>query len=134
MEWKRTKTVSDFIKYIMAWFRRPGPMYIIKSEFNMTKMVCQVSFPGIVAADTVRRTLTIRESDQTSVVVNISPIGTPMHEFRVLKDASVVLELVDTDFAGNASAPQTKNFTAVDTVPPPVPGEMNVAIVDQEDS
>jgi hypothetical protein len=123
--------LNDFFKCIMAWLRKPGLMYVIQVGSFMSKLIYQVSFPSIVADDTAKRTLTIKESGQPDVVVDITPVDSPSYQFNVTRDSTVTLELVDTDSTGNVSPAQQKVFTAADTVPPPMPGEMNITAVGQ---
>lgn len=53
-------------------------------------------------------------------------------EVRVPEGKTARVEVVHIDNAGNRSEPAIREFTAVDTLPPPKPGDMTVELTNEE--
>jgi len=81
--------------------------------------------------------LATREVTQSlDAILTVRPFPADALTFTVDADAGVqiVLSLVDIDTSGNRSDPSAPlSFVATDTVPPPAPGGMAVAKVEQID-
>jgi len=81
--------------------------------------------------DVVSRTLTVTVDGVAREPVSFDPTATDLGEFGVTEGEVVVVVLVDTDDAGNTSAPSEVTFTAADTIPPGAP-ELGVTLVREE--
>src|SRR4051812_36980270 len=105
--------------------RKPGV-----TEVTMLRHHIQLP-PEPTIDDLDHREATIKIGDTEPTVLSISKGST---EFTVDTDrnVSVTISLVDVDTSGNKSAPSDPlTFTATDTVPPPQPGTLAVASVEQ---
>jgi hypothetical protein len=92
-------------------------------------MTYEITVGAPAANDVVSRELTV-------VVDGVyrDPVVLPAYEVNfgrisVPQDSSVVVSLVDLDDSGNRSEPATLSFQAIDVVPPPAPGGLNVTVV-----
>jgi hypothetical protein len=81
--------------------------------------------------DVVARTLTVTVNGEAREPVSFAADTTDLGEFGVIEGDVVVVVLVDTDDAGNTSAPAEVAFTAADTIPPAAP-ELGVTLVREE--
>jgi len=88
-----------------------------------------VSAAPAVESDVVVRELSVIINGVEQAVVSFPGYTLDLGEVDVPQDADVVLRLVDVDDAGNRSDPAEMYFTAVDTLPPSVPGGLNVSLV-----
>jgi hypothetical protein len=88
--------------------------------------------PKPAIADLATREVTIQLNANSSIQ-NLAPDDATF-QFDTDVGVNVSLTLVDIDTSGNRSAPSDPlAFTASDTVPPPVPGQMSVGSVEQID-
>jgi hypothetical protein len=100
-------------------------MHMLRYTVNMP--------PRPPIADLATREVTQQLNAETAV----RPFPPEAADFTVDAEAGtlVSLSLVDVDTSGNRSDPSAPlSFTATDTVPPPAPGGMAVAKVEQVDT
>lgn len=96
------------------------------------KIVYDVNLPSLSSpSDVVTRELTIR-TGQDVTVITVNKADTVIPGLEAPQDSHVVLELVDIDDAGNRSDAATYEFDAVDTFPPPKPGDFGVVIIGED--
>ena len=81
--------------------------------------------------DVVSRTLNVTVDGVSLPPATFAATATDLGEVAVKEGEVVVLVLVDTDDAGNTSAPAEVTFTAADTIPPAAP-ELGVTLVREE--
>lgn len=81
--------------------------------------------------DVVSRTLTVTVDGVAREPVSFAADTTDLGEIGVTEGEVVVVVLVDTDDAGNTSAPSEVTFTAADTIAPGAP-ELGVTLVREE--
>jgi hypothetical protein len=81
--------------------------------------------------DVVSRTLNVTVDGVPLPSASFPATATDLGEVAVKEGEVVVLVLVDTDDAGNTSAPAEVTFTAADTIPPSAP-ELGVKLVREE--
>lgn len=115
----------------------PGPLgYKITGEIPGGEemadiIVYDVNLPALdVPNDVVSRELTVVTGGETNVIV-VGPADTVVPGLQAEQDAAVDLTLVNIDDSGNRSGPSLFSFVAVDTIAPPVPGNLGVVIVDE---
>ncbi len=83
----------------------------------------------VTDADVVKRTLQIVVNGESKDSTDYSADATKFSDLIVNQDDSVVMTLIDTDDAGNPSAPAVVEFVAMDTIPPAMPGSFGVTLV-----
>src|SRR5215831_11275069 len=130
--------------WLPRWFRRwlrwlflappqPGPL-TIHSQQEATVLRYTIKLPAKPAiADLATREVTIALDAKTDVWALLPDTA----DFVFDTDVGVLVSitLIDIDTSGNRSAPSPAlTFTATDTVPPPVPGGLAVANVEQIDT
>ena len=81
--------------------------------------------------DVVSRTLTVTVDGVSLPSATFSATATDLGEVAAKEGEVVVLVLVDTDDAGNTSAPAEVTFNAADTIPPSAP-DLGVKLVREE--
>jgi hypothetical protein len=94
-------------------------------------LVYAVSAAPPVDKDVVSRHLTVTVNGEARPKVDFGPAATDLGEFSAEEGDLVVVVLVDTDDAGNASLPGEVSFTAADTLPPATP-VISVTLVREE--
>jgi len=128
--------VSWLRRQLRDWLCRPqtpGPVYVFLGETQMASALrVTVALPPLAAGEAgevVKRRLTriVNGGEPVSVEFDATEVSTV---FDVEQDDVVNLALVNIDDAGNVSAPSTREFTALDTIPPAAPGEMDVAVTE----
>lgn len=90
--------------------------------------------PEVVDGDVVKRELSVVVNGLVQSVVVYSPETVVFDDIEVPQDATVLLQLVDVDDAGNRSEPAELEFVAVDTLPPTMPGGLSVNLVSERRS
>lgn len=88
-----------------------------------------VSAAPVTEGDVVTRELSVVINGLEQPVVSFPGNAVDLGTVDVPQDSAVVLRLVDVDDAGNRSEPAEVVFTAVDTLPPSVPGVLGVSLV-----
>lgn len=82
-------------------------------------------------ADVVTRTVTITVNGEPMSSKDYPADTLTFDEITVAQNDNVVMTLVDTDDAGNPSAPAVVEFVAADTIPPSQPGLFSVQLVSE---
>ena len=80
-------------------------------------------------ADVTKRTVTVVVNGSQQSSSDYPSDSTKFSDLVVSQGDSVVMTLVDTDDAGNPSAPAVIEFVAADTIPPAQPGGFGVTLV-----
>lgn len=94
-------------------------------------LVYSISVSAPATGDVVSRQLITVIDGLAQNPVMFPPETVSFGTVVVPQGAEVILSLSDVDDAGNYSEPAVIEFTAVDTVPPPVPGSFVVTLVDE---
>jgi hypothetical protein len=98
----------------------------------MSLIVFDVLLPPPAAPDVISRELGISISGQPAEVRSLGTADTLITGLKAPQGTTVSLSLVDVDDAGNRSIPSYKTFEALDTIPPPQPGELGITITGEE--
>lgn len=97
---------------------------------NMADLLTYTVTAGPVTdADVVTRTVTVTINGETSDSRDYAADTLTFAPLVVSEGDNVVMTLVDTDNAGNPSAPAVVEFVAADTLPPSQPGGFGVTLV-----
>lgn len=96
----------------------------------MLKFVLTLPAPG--AADVVERELVVKIGEAEPVTVFLDGKSLESEEFSCEDNTTVTGTLVDIDDATNRSEPRSFEFIVVDTIAPPVPGELGVRVTADE--
>lgn len=130
------KKFADHIAWWVAhWIapylppRQPLPVAVSLNREDASMLVYSLTLPPPGASDVVKRTL-----KQTVNGVELPNVDvTDGFEVSYNDNDSVTLSLFDTDDAGNESPPSDPfAFTATDTIAPPQPGQVGVALLREE--
>ena len=87
-----------------------------------------LTLPPVGAPDVVSRELTTKVGDAEPVVVVLTPDVVEQAGFECEDNAVVTAALVDVDDAGNRSEAREQSWTVVDTIAPPLPGELGLLV------
>lgn len=82
--------------------------------------------------DVVSRTVTLTVNGEARFSKDYPADTLTFDPIVVAQSDNVVLTLVDTDDAGNPSAPAVVEFVAADTIPPSQPGLFSVQLVSED--
>jgi hypothetical protein len=110
----------------------PGPLSITLIQEDSDVLIYQINLPQPGATDVVKRELTIATPDQPDSVMELAPDLLAVEGQKGPQDAKIKLTLVDIDDAGNRSEPRIQEFTLTDTIAPPEPGEIGIAVTGEE--
>jgi hypothetical protein len=113
---------------------RPQGLELVQIRSNIAMadvLTYRVSAAAPVDADVVSRVVTLKINGEDKGARTFEGAVTDLGTVTAPQDAEVELSLVDVDDAGNMSQPATYTFTAVDTLPPAVPGAFNVTLVSE---
>ena len=113
--------------------RKPGRVFlklISESGEGMLKFV--LVLPVKSAPDVVSRELTLQVggNDPVNVTLDGNVVETP--EYVGEKNGVLVGSLVDVDDAGNRSESRDFEFVLLDTIAPPMPGQVGVVVTGQD--
>lgn len=112
---------------------RPPMPGIITFQFteekDMLKFKLMLPAPG--AADVVSRELSVKIADADVLLTSLSPDAAESGEYAGQDNDAVEVSLTDIDDAGNRSDARVQSFTLVDTIAPPVPGEIGLVITEE---
>lgn len=115
--------------------RRLGPVgFKITNERNenMADMIqFKVNLPPKAAPDVVSRELVVVIANGDPDVRVLDAEASEVAGYEGPQDSTVNVSLVDVDDSGNRSEASTVDFVLVDLVPPPMPGELGVVVVDE---
>ena len=113
----------------VARLKRPGLVFLkmIAEKNNMLTFVLTLPPPG--ASDVVKRQVTVAIGGDDHMLIEYDSTTRVTEEMSGSDNDTVVGSLVDVDDAGNFSAAREFSFVLTDTIPPPQPGEVGIAIV-----
>ena len=92
-------------------------------------LVFEVTAGPVVDGDVVSRELTVSVDGVSEGARNYPANTTSFGNLEVPQNASVSLQLIDIDDAGNRSVPAFVDFVAIDTLPPAAPGSFGVTLL-----
>ena len=122
--------ISQLIKVLRL--RKPGMVFLVyrqNLENDMLKFV--LVLPAASAFDVVSRELSIQVGNELSMkTIDVSKNET--EELSGQEGDTVSGSLIDIDNAGNRSEPRDFEFTLVDTLAPPMPGELGLRLTGEE--
>jgi len=123
-----------WLRRLLWWQRvpppKPGPLAVVSMEEVIVLRYTVNLPPAPPISDLATREVTISLNADVSLQ-NCEPAAVSF-QFDTDAGVAVILSLVDIDTSGNRSdRSDPLSFTASDTVPPPVPGGMSVAGVEQ---
>lgn len=95
----------------------------------MLKFKLVLPAPG--APDVVSRNLSIKIGDEDAQLVVLPGTDTESSEYVAAEGTVVSGELADVDDAGNVSPARDFRFTLVDTIAPPIPGEVGLLVTEE---
>lgn len=127
--------VSAWLYY--SWLSRrvgkPGKVFfhISQGEKNMLKFC--VCLPPKSANDVQTRELCVSINDGEPVKKVVDGDTLHVDSFVGVQGDSVTGYLVDIDGAGNRSEPSLFSFELVDTIAPPMPGDVGLMVLEQVD-
>lgn len=110
----------------------PGPIKIIQVLREKDMLIYDVVLPVKAANDVVKRELTIKREGQDDEIILLGGDDQTVIGLKGEQDSKLTLSLVDTDDADNPSPPRTQEFTLVDTIAPPQPGELGIRVTGEE--
>lgn len=125
------KEINSLIKKL--WLKKPGKvtLKIYEGENGMLKFV--LSLPPKSAADVVSRVLNVKVGDGEAQLFELAADALESQEFSCADNTEVVGSLADVDDAGNTSEARPFSFVIVDTIAPPMPGEVGVLVTGEFD-
>jgi hypothetical protein len=95
------------------------------------QLTYEVTAGPVSDADVLSRTVTLTVNGESRGSKDYSADTLTFDPIVVSQNDNVVLTLVDTDDAGNPSAPAVIDFVAADTIPPSQPGLFSVQLVSE---
>jgi hypothetical protein len=114
---------------------RPGPVQLmVTGESFMAQKFLKfvLVLPPKAAPDVVTRELTVKIGDNDASTLTIAGDETKVEGLEGLADVIVDFSLVDVDGNGNRSPAVSNSARLVDTIAPPVPGELALQVVGEE--
>lgn len=125
--------IGAWLYYSLVWRlkNKPGKVsfQVSQGEKNMLKFC--VCLPPKSADDVTSRELCVSINDGDTVKKTVDGDTVHVDEFVGQHGDTVAGYLVDIDGAGNRSEPSLFNFTLVDNIAPPMPGEVGVMVLGQ---
>ena len=106
----------------------PGAIYLIDLRSNhMDQIVVRFTFPPPGAPDVVERHFLAMKNGHGGPLIVHQVFNLPLpsvFEWTFDQGQVVHLHLYDVDDSGNQSPIRMQDFVALDTIPPPMPGEV----------
>lgn len=111
--------------------RKPGLVYVTfwQGDDGMLKFVLVLPEKG--ASDVVQREVTVAVGANEPVLVTVDGDTVKTSAFEGEDGETVVGTLVDVDDAGNKSEAREFSFVLVDTIAPPMPGEVGLEVTEE---
>ena len=111
--------------------RQPGPvvLQVVSEEGTMLKFKIVLPPPG--APDVVSRNLSLKIGDAESQSIVLAGTDLETAEFVGAEGSIVSGQLADVDDASNISPARDFSFTLLDTIAPPMPGELGLMVTDE---
>lgn len=105
---------------------------VLQQEVGMLRF--KLVLPSPSAADVVSRELRVAVAGQDAVLTILDCTATEFSDARLVGEdnALVAVSLVDVDDAGNRSEPREQEFRLIDTIAPPKPGEIGLAVIAED--
>lgn len=130
----RLDAINATLRGILLRFSRPGPLRLIITgeDIMADKILFHIVLPPKSAADVVARELTVTLAESEPETVVLAADAASSGTFKGDQGTEVNILLVDIDDAGNRSAASGANFILQDTVAPPQPGELSIAVTGEE--
>ena len=128
---RRLVKIEAQLKWLVTRSIQPGPLTLIGDTDTMAdRITFNVALPAPPEGpnDIVSGELSVKIDGELVSTTNVTLDDTEVGPFDGPQDSIVDLEYRYVDDAGNKSEPSTAQFTLVDTVPPPAPGSLGVAI------
>lgn len=121
--------LSNLVKIFRL--RKPGLVYVTlwQGDDGMLKFVLVLPEKG--APDVVQREVTVAVGANEPVLVTVDGDTVKTSVFEGEDGESVVGTLVDVDDAGNKSEAREFSFVLVDTIAPPMPGEVGLEVTEE---
>jgi hypothetical protein len=116
--------------------RKPGIVSLkisgvfYKGDKKMLRFKLVLPAPG--AQDVVSRMLTLAIGGADAEIITLSSTDLETAEFSGQDNDQVTGTLVDIDDADNASEPRDFSFVLVDTLAPPIPGEIGLVVTGED--
>lgn len=113
---------------------RPGPLHlvIVGDDLMADTILFKIAMMPKSAADVVRRELSLLFQDGTTKQLELPADALESEVLSGPQDTEVTVGLVDVDNEGNRSPERVATFKLLDTVAPPMPGELGIQIVGEE--
>lgn len=131
--------VSSLIKELkllakLIRLRKPGMVFlkIVGEGHGMLQFKLVLPAPG--ASDVVNREVSVKIGENDPIQVNLPGDAVESEIFECPDETEVTGTLVDIDDASptpNRSEPRDFSFIVVDTIAPPQPGEIGIAVVNE---
>jgi len=125
--YNQLKILYRIYKSVKRPVKRPGRVMLkfYEGENGMLKFV--LTLPTKSAADVVSRVLTVTIGEEVQVF-ELAADAVETQEFECADNTEVFGSLADVDDAGNVSEAREFSFKIVDTIVPPMPGELGVRV------
>ena len=125
--YNQLKILHSIYKSVKRPLKRPGKVMLkfYEGEEGMLKFV--LTLPTKSAADVVSRVLRVSIGED-SQVLELAADAVETQEFECADNTKVFGTLTEVDDAGNVSEPREFSFEVVDTIAPPIPGEVGVRV------
>lgn len=96
---------------------------------DMLTYVVNVAAPA--DKDVIQRELVVSANGEVVTTRVMAGSSVDLGAFTVPQNSNVTITVTDTDDAGNRSEPAVVDFVAIDTLPPQMPGVINVTLVSE---
>lgn len=125
-------SISYYLKDWLRFFLRPpqpGLVYLYSKRKvgPMGKFGIKFSLPGASSSDVLWQRLSVAWGDETSVLTDYPPGASISNEYVGELPATIHVRLTNLDETQNESDARTRDFSEVDDVAPPLPGEIGIA-------
>ena len=111
--------------------RQPGLVFlkVVSEEGTMLKFKVALPPPG--APDVVSRNLSLTIGDEETMMVTLPGSALESEEYIRAEGTVITGSLSDVDDAGNVSPARDFSLTLVDTIAPPMPGEVGLTVTEE---
>lgn len=115
---------------------KPGPVQLVVTGETFMEQQKFLKFtlvlPPKAAPDVATRELTVKIGDNEASTSTLAGNESSVEGLEGLADAVVEVSLADVDGNGNRSPAVSGTFRLVDTIAPPVPGELALQVTGEE--
>jgi len=109
----------------------PNPLFLVITRKVSRMLQFKLVLPAPTVSDVVSRELSVKVGEAEAVVKTVDAVTTEVDGFEGADNAAVAVSLIDVDDAGNRSPAREQTFTLADTIAPPQPGEIGLAVVSE---